>query len=222
MKKLFFTLLLLFFFPALYAQEKSDNTSKLRLRSTHRLTLKLPLSSLVGDIYAESMGIGIGVEKKINTGLSFSQEMGYIFHVDRTSILSEDVKSINGFKFTTEIRRYLNKRGIPESGFFVNMELKNILTRSTQESRTSESTLVENEITRYRGVLTANLGVLFYWDQYKKGRITLELMGGGGLGYVNANSSIGLDYPGIKTDYNSAKGFYPWLNLDFKIGYVLK
>jgi hypothetical protein len=47
-------------------------------------------------------------------------------------------------------------------------------------------------------------------------------MGGGGLGYVNANSGIDTDYLTIKSDYNSARGFYPWFNFDIKVGYILK
>jgi len=132
-------------------------------------------------------------------------------------MLTEDLEGINGFKSTTEIRKYLSKKEIPESGFFANMELKNIFTKSKQESWTTENTRVENEINRYRGVLTANVGVLFYWDKYKKSKITVELLGGGGLGYVNANNKLG-----IKSGYGSAKEFYPMFNLDLKIGYILK
>ena len=214
MKKLIIAQLLIFLFLAADAQENFDRN--------RNYTIKLPISSLVGDIYGESMGIGIGIEKKLKTSISISQEIGYIFHVDQATKLSEDLKNINGFKFTTEIRRYLNKREIPESGFFANIDLKNIFTKSIQESWTTDNTKAENEITRYRGILTANLGVLFYWDKNKKSKITLELLGGGGLGYINANSSIDPDNFGIKSDYNSAKGFYPWLNLDLKIGYILK
>ncbi len=214
MKKSIFLQLLIFFSLSVNAQEKSDNA--------RNLTIKFPLSSLFGDIYGESMGVGIGIERMLKTNLSFSQEIGYIFHVDRTSMLSEDLENINGFRFTSEIRKYLNKKEIPESGFFANMEFENIFTRSIQESRTIESNKVENKITRYRGALTANLGVLFYWDKFKKSKITLELIGGGGLGYINANSSVDPECLGIKSDYNSAKGFYPWLNLDLRIGYILK
>jgi len=209
MKKFFIAQLLVFFFLAVNAQEKIDGS--------RNLTIKLPLSSLVGDMYGESMGIGIGAEKMINSGISVSQEIGYIFHVNQTSMLTEDLEGINGFKSTTEIRKYLSKKEIPESGFFANMELKNIFTKSKQESWTTENTRVENEINRYRGVLTANVGVLFYWDKYKKSKITVELLGGGGLGYVNANNKLG-----IKSDYGSAKEFYPMFNLDLKIGYILK
>ncbi len=214
MKKLILASIILFLFLSVNAQV---NSGQIR-----NLTVKLPLSSLAGDIYAESMGVGIGVEKMLKPRFSFSQEIGYIFHINNTSMLSEDVESLNGLKFTTEIRKYLNRKEIPEGGFFASMELKNILTRSVQESWTTENTKVENDITRYRGLLTANLGVLFYWDQYKKSKITLELMAGGGLGYVNANSGVDTDYLTIKSDYNSAKGFYPWLNFDLKIGYILK
>jgi len=74
MKKFFIAQLLVFFFLAVNAQEKIDGS--------RNLTIKLPLSSLVGDMYSESMGIGIGAEKMINSGISVSQEIGYIFHVN--------------------------------------------------------------------------------------------------------------------------------------------
>jgi len=214
MKKLLIAQILLFFFLSGNAQEKSD--------AKRNYTLKLPLSSLVGDIYGESMGIGIGIEKKIKTSISVSQEIGYIFHVDQSNKMSEDLRNINGLKFTTEIRKYFNKREVPESGFFANVELKNILTKSAQESWTIENILAENDITRYRGLLSTNLGMLFYWDKNKKSKITMELLGGGGLGYLNAHSSVDSETLGIKSDYNSGKGFYPWLNLDLKIGYILR
>jgi hypothetical protein len=205
MKKAFFTHLLLLFFLAAIAQDKS-NTER-------NYTIKFPVSSLVGDISAESMGIGIGIEKKLKSSLSISQEIGYIFHVEQTNKISADVENINGLKFTTEIRKYLNKNEIPESGFFATVEMKNIFTNSDMGT---------HEVLRYRGSLTGNLGVLFYWDKYKKSKITLELLGGGGLGYVNANSNANPDDPGTDSNYNSANEFYPWLNLDIKIGYILK
>ena len=205
MKKAFFTQLLLLFFLAAIAQDKSN--------SERNYTIKFPVSSLVGDIYAESMGIGIGIEKKLKTSLSISQEIGYIFHVEQTNKISADVENINGLKFTTEIRKYLNKKEIPESGFFATAEMKNIFTNSDMKAY---------KVSRYRGSLTGNVGVLFYWDKYKKSKITLEFLGGGGLGYVNANSNANTDYPGTDSNYNSANEFFPWLNLDIKIGYILR
>lgn len=65
MKKAFFTQLLILFFLAGIAQEKSN--------IDRNYTIKFPVSSLVGDIYAESMGIGIGIEKKLKTSVSISQ-----------------------------------------------------------------------------------------------------------------------------------------------------
>jgi hypothetical protein len=214
MKNLFLSLSLLILFVVAYAQEK--------MAGNRDYTIKLPLSCVVGDIYGESMGIGIGIEKMLKSSISISQEIGYIFHVDQVSVLSQDLESINGFKSTTEIRKYLNQREIPESGFFATIEMKNIFTKSKQEARTAEGIMVVNEITRYRSLLTTNLGVLFYWDKYKKSKITVELLGGGGLGYVHAGSSLSTDNLGIKSSYNSANDFYPMFNLDLKIGYILK
>lgn len=214
MKNLFLVSIMIFFSLAANAQEKLD--------STRNYTLKLPLSYLAGDIFGESMGIGIGVEKMLIKGLSVSQEIGYIFHVNHHSFLAEDLETINGIKFTTEIRKYLNRREIPVSGFFANLEMKNYITKSTEEYWTPERTREENDITRYRGVLTANFGVLFYWDKYKKSRITLELLAGGGLRYLNANSSVDPEKLHFKSEYNSGEGFDPCLNVDLKIGYVLR
>jgi hypothetical protein len=214
MRMILLVQIFLLVFPSVYGQDRSD--------SIRNLTIKFPVTSLFGDLYGESMGIGIGIEKMIKPRFSFSQEVNYIFHVDRTSILSEDMESINGLKFTTEIRKYLIRKEVPESGFFVNMELKNIITNSVKKSGITAGGTEENEITRYRGVLTANFGVLFYWDPHKKSRITLELLGGGGLGYIKAKSGINREIPGAKSDYSSANGFYPWINFDMKIGYILK
>ena len=183
------------------------------------LTLKLPVSSFFGDFFAESAGFGLGVEKMLKNKWSVFQEASYIFHVKRNSILSEDLDNINGLKLTTELRKYLNKNEQPESGWFINTEMKNIFTKSHKQAWTTDNISVENEITRYRGLLLANFGFLVYWDKNKKGNVTLELMGGGGLAYVNTSSSNDLR---SKTSYSSEKGFYPWFNFDFKIGYILK
>lgn len=191
-----------------------ESTSKNR-----ELTLKIPISSFFGDIYTESAGMGIGIEKAIKPSLSISQELTYIFHVQNSSKISEDLENINGLKLTTEFRKYLSKKEIPESGWFINTEMKNIFTKSLKQSLTINNISVENEITRYRGLLSANLGILFYWDKNKEGNITLELMGGGGLAYINANSTNELL---SETSYSSDKGFYPWLNFDVKIGFVLR
>lgn len=97
------------------------------------LTLKYSLSSLIGDMYAESMGIGLGIEKNIKESLSFSQEVSYLFHVEDNVIFRENLESFNGIKLTTEVRKYLKKNEIPESGLYTSAELKNILTQSTEE-----------------------------------------------------------------------------------------
>jgi len=210
--KRFIILSVLFLYTQLnFAQEATPKSRD--------LTIKLPVSSFFGDIFAESSGFGIGIEKRLKPSLSISQEVSYIFHVKNNSILSEDLDNINGLKLTTEVRKYLNKNEQPESGWFINTEMKNIFTKSHKQAWTTDNISVENEITRYRGLLLANFGFLVYWDKNKKGNVTLELMGGGGLAYVNTSSSNDLR---SKTSYSSEKGFYPWFNFDFKIGYILK
>ena len=89
-------------------------------------------------------------------------------------IFRENLERFNGIKLTTEVRKYLKKNEIPESGLFTSAELKNILTQSTEDVYING--LQKNDITRYRGVLTANLGYLVYWDKHKKSRTTLELL----------------------------------------------
>jgi hypothetical protein len=183
------------------------------------LTLKLPLSHLNGDIFAESAGFGIGVEKMLKPRLSLSQEVGYIFYANRNSIIANGVNDINGLKLVTELRKYIVKKEVPESGFFTSLELRNILTSSTQ-NESSETGTFENNIFRYRAGLTANFGVLFYWDQHKRGRLTLELIGGAGLGYIYAASDK-IDVE-ARSEYNSGSRFFPWFNMDMKIGYIIR
>jgi len=209
MRKLYFIILLILFAIITNGQDR---------QSSRDITIKFPFTSLFGDFYTESMGFGLGIEKMIKPSLSFSQEISYIFHIDENSILREDVENINGVKFTTEIRKYLSKKEIPESGWFVNLELKNIFTQSIQ----IQGMDLENNITRYRGVFTANFGTLVYWDKNKEGRVTLEISSGGGFGYINANSSVDIEELTNKSDYNSANKFYPCFNFDIKIGYILK
>ncbi len=186
------------------------------------LTFKLPVSAFTGDFYAESMGVGLGIEKSLNNKFSISQELSYIFHIETNSVLSEDVDDIKGLKLSTEFRKYLAKEKLLSSGWFVGADLKNIFTKSIQESLTDENSKLENNIFRYRGAINANIGILFYWDERKEGRVTLELLGGIGLGYLYANSNLDVDDLGISSNYNNSKGFYPNVNFDFKVGYILK
>ncbi len=190
---------------------------------THRnLTIKFPVSVLVGDITAESMGVGLGIEKIVEDNLSISQEISYIFHVKNKSILSKDLESINGIKLSTELRKYLNIKEKPVSGWFFSVDFKNILTKSVQKISTYESVIVDNNIFRYRGVVNANMGVLFYWDKDKESRITFELLWGIGVGYLYSQSSIDVKALRVESNYNNYKGFYPNVNFDIKIGFVLK
>lgn len=199
---------ILFFciFPciATYAQDTTKHQRS--------LTVKFPISSLFGDIFAQSMGVGIGIEKMTKTNFSVSQEIGYIFHVNHSSILAEKNDHIYGLKTTSEIRRYFNQKEIPASGFFANLELKNIFTHSVTEVWTSQNIKETQKTERYRGALTSNLGVLFYWDKHKQSRITMELLAGGGVGYAKSCNH--------ESNYNSTHKFYPCANLDIKIGYV--
>jgi hypothetical protein len=210
MKNLLILLLIIF---TLHAFAQQDTLPQ------RNITFKFPLSHLNGDIFAESAGIGIGVEKMLKPRLSLSQEVGYIFYVNRNSIIANGVNDINGLKLVTELRKYLMKKEVPESGFFTSIELRNILTGSTQ-TESSEAGAFENNIFRYRAGLTANFGVLFYWDQHKRGRLTLELMGGAGMGYIYAASDK-IDFAS-KSDYNSGSRFFPWFNMDMKIGYIIR
>lgn len=211
MKKLWILPLFVFTFHAAIAQQ---DTLRQRI-----LTLKLPLTHLNGDIFAESAGFGIGVEKMLKPRLSLSQEVGYIFDANRNSIIGSGVNSLNGLKFVTELRKYIMKKEVPESGFFASLELRNILTSSTQ-NESSETGTFENNIFRYRAGLTANFGVLFYWDQHKRGRLTLELLVGAGMGYIYAASDK-IDVE-AKSEYNSDNRFFPWFNMDMKIGYIIR
>lgn len=211
MKKLLLLPLIIFTINTAFAQQDT--------LPQRNITFKFPLSHLNGDIFAESAGIGIGVEKMLKPRLSLSQEVGYIFYVNRNSIIANGVNDLNGLKLVTELRKYLMKKEVPESGFFASIELRNILTGSTQ-TESSEVGAFENNIFRYRAGLTGNFGVLFYWDQHKRGRLTLELMGGAGLGYIYAVSDK-IKYED-KSEYNSGSRFFPWFNMDMKIGYIIR
>lgn len=210
MKNLLILLLIIF---TLHAFAQQDTLPQ------RKITFKFPLSHLNGDIFAESAGIGIGVEKMLKPRLSLSQEVGYIFYVNRNSIIANGVNDLNGLKLVTELRKYLMKKEVPESGFFTSIELRNILTGSTQ-TESSEAGAFENNIFRYRAGFTGNFGVLFYWDQHKRGRLTLELMGGAGLGYIYAVSED--KNAASKNDYSNDSRFFPWFNMDMKIGYIIR
>ncbi len=186
---------------------------------SRELTLKFPVTSLLGDFYAESMGFGLGIEKMMKPGLSFSQEITYIFHVNSNfkGVIEEPLDKIHGIKLTTDIRSYLNKQDLPESGWFLSAELDNILTRSVKTFYSGEST-----IDRYRGIMTLNIGMLVFWDKHKNGRVTLEMLAGGGLGYVVATHSNSNEHSYQSDSYGSVNKFYPAINIGLKIGYLLK
>lgn len=205
-------LLSVFIFIIYVASAQQDSVGQ------RNLTFKFPLSHLNGDIYAHSAGIGIGIEKMLKPRLSFSQEVGYIFDVDRKSIIGSNVSNLNGIKLVSELRKYLIRNEVPESGFFTSLELRNVIT-SSEQNEWFDGRVENNQIFRYRSGLSGNFGVLFYWDQHKRGRLTLELMGGAGIGYVYADSEKANSG---NRDYNNDNRFFPWFNMDMKIGYIIR
>jgi hypothetical protein len=64
--------------------------------------------------------------------------------------------------------------------------------------------------------------MLFYWDKNKNSNFTIEFLGGGGLGYVNAETSVDTDHLAERSNYTTANEFYPCFNFDVKIGYVIE
>lgn len=180
------------------------------------LLVKLPLTScFFGDVMAESAALGLGIESFINPHYSFNQDILYVFHVlHNNNVISEPVDKINGIKSTTSLRRYFSKE-FPQSGFFVSADWLNLYTLSVKNN--SESAV---DINRFRTQLTMNPGFLVYNKPDKTGVLTFELLAGAGFGYIFANTNI--DESMIINDSYIESGFYPWINVDFKIGFRLK
>ncbi|HCC30027.1 MAG TPA: hypothetical protein DEQ03_08240 [Marinilabiliales bacterium] len=180
------------------------------------LLVKLPLtSSIFGDVMTESAALGMGIESFINPRYSFNQDILYVFHVLRdNNLFVEPVEKINGIKSNTGLRRYFSKQ-YPQSGFFVSADWLNLYTHCIKKNGEFEW-----DVNRFRTQLTVNPGLLVYNQPNKTGVLTFELLAGAGVGYVFANTDI--DKSLIPNDSYSKPGLYPWINLDFKIGFKLK
>ena len=188
----------------------------LNLSAQNQLSLKLPVSSFFGDAFSNSLGFGLGIELPLKNGFALNQEAGYIFKVEGVQELpgSSKVDDINGFKATTELRKYLFNDRVPANGLFISAEMDNIFTQSTLSAHPELG-----EISRYRNSVTLNIGTKFFWNQEKNGRLTFDLMLGGGIGYLQAESENDLNTES-SPDYAKENSFSPWLNLDIKIGYL--
>ncbi|MDR9488697.1 hypothetical protein, partial [Salibacter sp.] len=128
MKKILSLLIIsafLFLFSQLNAQSDSSLVNKNR-----EYTLKFPVSSLLGDIFSNSMGISLGLETTGKKGWSFTQEAGYIFDIDYRDglIFGSRLEDLNGIRLTSELRRYeYPENFFPGSDFFASLEWDNFL-----------------------------------------------------------------------------------------------
>jgi len=203
MKKIVLSLIVMSFsFAQIIAQ--SDKNSK-----DKELAVKFPASSLLGDVFLNSMGFSLGLETTGKKGWSFSQEMGYIFDVGRNGFLfNSRLNDINGLRLTSELRKYQKTDSFfPGEGLFISLEWDNLImaVEEISEGKTTRSTL-------YRTGLTFNVGKKYILSNGENGTLTLDLLGGGGLGL----------YPEHVEGSELTKPYFPLLNFDVKIGYVIR
>ena len=177
--------------------------------TNNELALKLPASSFLGDVFLNSMGFSVGLETTGENGWSFAQEVGYIFDVGRNGLLfNSRLDDINGIRLTSELRKYQNtEEFFPGEGLFISFEWDNLImaVEEVSEAETTRSTL-------YRTGLTFNVGKKYIISDGDKGTFTIDLLGGGGLGL----------YPENVEGSELTKPYFPLLNFDVKIGYVLQ
>ncbi|KAB1066061.1 hypothetical protein [Salibacter halophilus] len=188
-----------FLFSKLNAQSNNSLENKNR-----EYTLKFPVSSLLGDVFSNSMGFSLGLETTGKKGWSFTQEAGYIFDVDYRDGLffGSRLEDLNGIRLTSELRRYEHPDNFfPGSGFFASLEWDNFLLRGEE---LSEGKIVQSEV--YRSGLTFNIGKKYLVRSGNSSSLTLDLLGGGGLGF-------GLD--------SSDSNYFPLLNFDVKLGFAM-
>ena len=190
----------------------------MNLTAQNHLSIKLPVSSFAGDAFSNSLGFGLGLELPLKNGFALNQEAGYIFKVDGAQKLpgASKVDEINGFKLTTELRKYIFKDRMPASGLFISAEMDNIFTNSTLSDYSELGT-----VSRYRNSVTLNVGTKFFWDKEKNGRFTFDLMLGGGIAYLQAKSENESSEES-PPDYARENSTSPWLNFDIKLGYIIR
>ncbi len=212
MKKLIALVLLIVLSFNLFSQIKDDH---------NRFSIKIPITScLAGDVMSESAGAGLGFEIQTSSQYSFNQDVLYLFHWPKKSnFITTPVNDIYGIKSVSSLRRYF-KPNEKQSGFFMSLDLLNMYTYSLRNTAD-----YEYYVKRYRPQLTLNSGFLVFNKPDKSGFLTFELYGGIGMGYIFAkteylNQLSGAE-PEIPNDSYNESGFYPWLNVDFKIGFML-
>lgn len=189
---------------------------------TGDLFLKIPVTACVfGDIAAESAGIGFGLEKRYAPQYSFNQDIIYLFHDSKSNSGSisffQPVDRLIGLKLVSGLRRYFSGDEKP-SGFFLELDLMNMYTYSQLSAGQ-----LDYNVHRYRFQVTLNPGIMVYNKPDKSGKMTLELLAGLGLGYIYTQTGIDSN-PGqeeVPDDFYTWNGFYPMLNMDFKVGFLL-
>jgi hypothetical protein len=202
MKSLAQSILFLFILIPFLGASQNDST----VVQQRELILKYPVSSVFGDAFANSMGFSGGLEVVGKKGWSISQELGYVFKTSREAIMlgGGRVKRLNGFRATTEIRKYMFKRNLsPSNGLFISSEIDNLFT----QSELANKPFTELEF-GYKSTISLNVGTKVFWNKNKEGCLTLDFMIGpafiiGDTPYLDLSAPVG------------------WLNADLKLGYIL-
>ena len=168
------------------------------------LNLKYPLSSLLGDVFSNTMGVSLGIEAVGERGWSFTQESGYIFKSGRDGLIfGSNFDHINGIRLTSELRKYQYPKKYNQCrGLFASIELDNFLLLA--EEFTNEE---KNEYFGYRGSITFNIGKKYLIGNKETERLTIDCLIGAGLGYFASDEARLND------------SYFPSMNLDLKLGY---
>jgi hypothetical protein len=201
--------------------ENDDDSTYLQNKNSSLIIKISPFQIITGDFITNSFSTGFSFEKEIKKTYSTHIGARYIFTDKSDDIFDKkwmviNVAKVNGFALDTELRKYLEKDRSEMSGSYLSINIKAIYTKAKYQG------LVVN---RFSTGSYINIG----WQEIFDSGIVLDIAIGGGLRYVNSNNAIidsnnigGSTYhffDGGKKPYHTGSAFFPFINLNFSLGY---
>lgn len=191
------------------------------------IILKIPPFHIMnGDFITKSLSIGFSMEKIIKTPYSLHLGARYIF-TDQNNLLDKrwlwiTVEQVNGFAVDAELRKYLGKENFGKlnsemSGAYLSANLKNVYTQSKYSG---------SIVNRFYSGTYINIG----WQEICDSGIVIDIAIGGGLRYVNSSNDIFFGDStyhiimdgGRPKPYHTGSALFPFVNINFNLGYIFK
>jgi len=178
-----------------------------------------PFQIIMGDFITNSFSAGLSFEKPMKNTYSLHIGARYIFTDKTDDIFNKrftviSVEQVNGFAIDAELRKYLAKDKPKMSGAYLSVNSKSMFTQAKYN---------EGIVNRFSSGFYINIG----WQEIFDSKTVFDIAVGFGLKYVVSNTKNNVDFyggtrhfmDGGKKYYHTGSAFFPFINLNFNLGY---